>query len=232
MESFRSRSRLLALQLKRGVTLIELLVVLAIITIIAAVVITSQATFNKTLILANTAYDVALTIRSAQTYGIGSRVASGVSNNNISYGVNFQKSSSKNFIFFGDTDNSLGSCHGSAIAGETAAPDVASGDCIYTEGSDKDEKVSTYALGNGMSIDNICAYKSTWKCTKTNDFASLNITFARPNTQTFIVMDSLNASNAQASRACIVIASPQGTTRLIYVEPSGAITVSVGNTCI
>ena len=49
------------------------MVVLAIVTSITAIVFTSQNSFNKTLILANTAYDIALTFRSAATYGLGGR---------------------------------------------------------------------------------------------------------------------------------------------------------------
>ena len=61
MEPFRFR-RGLALSLSKGFTLIELMVVLAIIVVITTVVLTSQSSFNKSLILANTSYDIALSL--------------------------------------------------------------------------------------------------------------------------------------------------------------------------
>ena len=50
--------------LSKGFTLIELLIVLAIIATVTTIALSSQSNFNKTLILANTAYDIALTLRS------------------------------------------------------------------------------------------------------------------------------------------------------------------------
>ena len=52
-----------------GFTLVEMVVVLAIITVISGVVLSDQTSFNKTLVLANTAYDIALTVRSVETFG-------------------------------------------------------------------------------------------------------------------------------------------------------------------
>ena len=57
-----------------------MMVVLAIIVTITGVTLTSQTSFNKTLVLANTAYDIALTLRSSQTYGLGSRAFGGITN--------------------------------------------------------------------------------------------------------------------------------------------------------
>ena len=48
---------------KAGFTLIEMIIVIAIIGIITLVVIVSQGSFNKSLILSNAAYDLALALR-------------------------------------------------------------------------------------------------------------------------------------------------------------------------
>ena len=77
------------------------MVVLTIIVVITTVVVASQSSFNKTLILVNTAYDIALTLRSAETYGLGSRAFGGVVN--AGYGLNFQSGTPQSFTLFADT---------------------------------------------------------------------------------------------------------------------------------
>ena len=80
----------------RGFTLVEMLVVLAIIIMITAIVINGQSTYNRSILLTDTVYTVAYSIRQAQSLGLASRGttvgASIVSN--AGYGVRFAGSSS------------------------------------------------------------------------------------------------------------------------------------------
>ena len=123
MEPFRfQRTHVKAVS--RGFSLLELLVVLGIITVITAITITSQSAFNKTLVLANTAYDFALTVRYAQTYGIGSRAAGTLSN--TGYGIHVARGVTDSFIFFADSDPAPGGpgvCH-TPPSGDPSAPDA------------------------------------------------------------------------------------------------------------
>src|SRR3989344_4714141 len=91
MEPFHSR---------RAFTLIELLVVTAIIGVLSLVVVVNQGSFNRTFMLANTSYDIALTLRNAQTFGMGSRSRDG--SENAGYGIHFDKNTPKSFILFAD----------------------------------------------------------------------------------------------------------------------------------
>lgn len=220
-----------------GFTLIELLVVLAIIGIISVVALNSQSSFNKTLILANTAYDIALTIRSAQTFGIGSRAVTGTTIANAGYGVYFEAATPGSFVLFADTypvpsNDPLTNCHPQV---DTSAPDARPGNCVYDAGYGnpvQTERVMDYVLGNGMTISDLCAYTgngNTRICANgrsqgygnlTN--TSLDIVFARPNPDASI---RGNDGSPYAS-ACITIASPQGGERYVRVESSGAITAS------
>lgn len=217
-------------RLRRGFTLIELLVVLAIIVVITSVVFTSQSTFNKTLVLANTAYDVALTLRSVQTYGLGSRAAGNAAS--IGYGLHFQtavQGSPYSFTFFADTSPSpdLSNCHGLPVGG-AGAPDAKSGDCVYTAG--QDQSVIAYTLGNGITVNDFCARNISWSCTYPHDgyvggLSSLDIVFARPNPKPFITVNG--SSGTVYTAACLAIKSPHGDAQhFISVSASGQIVAS------
>ncbi|MDP1707303.1 MAG: type II secretion system protein [bacterium] len=181
----------------RGFTLVELMVVLAIIVIISTVVLTSQTSFNKTLILANTAYDIALTIRSTQSFGIGSRAILGTTN--VGHGVHFQRGGS--FILFADTSPSA-SC---------GRPDCSPGDYVYGAG---DTFLQTYELNNGMTISNFCV---DGLCT----YSSLDVVFLRPNPDAFISVDGSTFTNY--AKACLIVTSPQGGEKYVSVSKSGQI---------
>lgn len=204
-----------------GFTLIELLVVLAIITIISAIVLTSQSTFNKTIVLANTAYDIALTIRSAESYGLGSRVLS-LGAVNTGYGINFQKAMQTSFTLFADSypAPSITSCHPTTDA---SAPDAKPGNCIY-DITPTDEKVTTYTLGNGIIITNFCAYNGSWSCASGGPLTSLDIVFMRSSSEPFI---RANGAPTVYTAACLRISSRQGgAPRYISVGASGIITAN------
>jgi prepilin-type N-terminal cleavage/methylation domain-containing protein len=218
MESFRPY---------RGFTLIELVVVLAIMGVLMAVVITSQTTFNNTLLLEDTEYDVALTIHAAETDGIGSRVNGGVTN--AGYGVDLSSSNKSTFTLFTDsypstTSGSLSLCH--PVADETA-PDAQPGNCVYD--STHSEAVMTYTLGNADTISNFCAYTpntSAWSCANSSGsqkLTKMDIVFARPNAVPFISTNGIYTSSNPISQACLTISSAQGISRYIYIYNSGEI---------
>lgn len=206
-----------------GFTLTELMVVLAIIATITTVTLTNQSSFNKTLVLANTAYDIALTLRSAETYGVGSRA---IGTANAGYGLNFQKATPESFTLFADSHPAphRDNCHSLPIGG-AEAPDAKPGNCRYD--SDFGEEVKTYALGNGMTVSDFCAYKfGSWLCVYAHDgysggLISLDIVFARPNPDPFI--------NIEGTKACLTISSSEGNSRFISVLPSGAIVVDASS---
>lgn len=206
----------------------ELLVVLAIIISITTVVLTSQSAFNKTLLLANTAYDIALTLRFTENLGIGT-LASGATTN-AGRGAHFQKNTPGSFSTFADTlpIYSSASC-------TTATPNCKSGDHIYGDSSVygsglADTLVQTYTLGNGMKISDFCARNATsgaWSCAVADSVSSLDIVFARPNPDAFIRVngDSITEYNS----ACLTITSLQRGARFIKVAPSGAITANASS---
>lgn len=237
MEPFRSHTGILTHRPSRGVTLIELLVVLAIITILMAVVVTSQSSFNKTLLLSNTAYDVALTIRTAETFGIGNRPGSGTFFENRGYGVHFDTMSTNSFKMFADITPpaTSGSCH-PIPAGRERSPDIIPGNCAYTPGASSDDssgETKVFTLGNGMQITRLrVKIASGWV---PSTITALDIVFARPNTKIFIAYTTSGTQavyNASATEAEIELRSPQGgDPRYICVGLSGSIRVNGKNQC-
>jgi len=203
-----------------------MLVVLVIISIITAVVITSHSAFNKTLLLANTAYDVALTIRSTATYGIGSRAA--VSSLTTGYGVHFQSPPNNTFTLFADVyppPTVSSACH---PATDDSAPDAKPGNCVYDP--IQSEKVTDYTLGNGMTISDFCTLSvGPWKCASDagNALTALDIVFTRPNPMPFMTGCMGSACNYNASvpvtKACLKLTSPQGGERFISIALTGEI---------
>ena len=203
------------------------MVVLAIIGVISVVAITNQGSFNKTLVLTNAAYDIALTIRSAESFGLGSRVASG--STNAGFGIHFTTGTS--FVLFADTSPGIGAssglCHPpSPTSVDPIGPDARPGDCVWQLG---EEVPPSYTLNNGIFISNFCVFNSSGTSTcspPTGTLTSVDITFSRPNPDVQIRASGLSTPY---ERACLVIASsvaPSGPFRYVSVYKSGAIAES------
>ena len=219
MESLHLRRDSLRQLTLAGFTLIELMVVLAIITVIASVVFTSQGSFNKTLVLENTAYDIALTLRSAQSRGLGSRALIDAAGNLVSersgYGLHLIQSTPASFTFFADTFPDV-SCD---------TPDCRPGDHVYTAGSDS--LLKTYLLGNGITIGNFCAFiNGSWECSANGSITALDIVFMRPNPNPFMSADGAYSPLFPVTKACITVISPQGGSKFISVASSGQISAN------
>lgn len=218
--SRKSAGRKPARELGRGFTLAELLVVLAIMVTIMLIVFTSQGSFNKTFTLTNTAYDIALSLRNAETYGLGSRAVGGAVN--AGYGLHFDNATTGSFLFFADT----------SPAAACATPDCRPGDSVYTAGADS--LVQTYTLGNSITITDFCAYNGAWTCTYAHDgfsggASSLDIIFARPNPEPLISVNGLYSASFPVTAACITLSAPQGASRHISVSSSGQITANTAS---
>ncbi|MFA6094368.1 MAG: type II secretion system protein [Candidatus Paceibacterota bacterium] len=74
-------------KLVSGFTLVEMLIAIGIITALSGVVLFNYGSFNSSLALTNLAYDIALTVRQAEYYGIGSKSSEG--DFTTGYGVHF-----------------------------------------------------------------------------------------------------------------------------------------------
>jgi prepilin-type N-terminal cleavage/methylation domain-containing protein len=161
----------------RGVTLVEMLVVAAIIGILAVIVVVSHDTFNRTIVLANTASDVALSLRDAESFGIGSQTLGGVSSN-AGYGIEFNSGNPTTYLLFADT---------APAAPFGSPPSIVPGDGQYCAGGAcgvADTQKQTYTLNNGISIFYFCGTGNTNYCSNAvnNPITKMDVVFTRPNT--------------------------------------------------
>lgn len=216
----------------RGFTVIEMIIVTAIIAVIATVVIVSRSSFESTTLLSSTAYDVALTVRSMQNYGISSRIQTTAGALRAGYGAHFDSSVKDKFILFADKDapsDSPAKCHPSRDKG---APDAKYGDCAYDE--DKDAEIQTYEFGNGVSIKKICAKRGDGVyCSSSisKHLDTFDIVFTRPNADAFMSINGAYHPARVVESACIELTSSRGGSRFIEFNKSGLIR-STADTCM
>lgn len=207
-----SRPTLRAPRPQGGYTLFELAIVLFIILTITMVSRTNKATYERSFILSNLAYDVALTLREAQVYGINTRQANAGANPSsfdIGYGVYFTNNST-NLALFVDLNNNR-------------AYDAAT-----------DAIIRTYEIRNNNTISSLCVVPAGGGGCSTN--TSLTITYRRPDPDACINPNNTTpggslktVSQCQAQfnnrEARITVQSPRGETRVITVYSTGQVTV-------
>ncbi len=127
-------------------TLIELLVSVGIFTMMTALVVAKYGNFNQSVLMTNLAYDVALTIRTAQTYGLSvknSDTTNSTAQFQHAYGVHFDTSSTLDTIL----------SNGNKKNQELVLFVDLNDDGKFT---DSNQMVSTYAIKRGAYISSVC----------------------------------------------------------------------------
>lgn len=185
---------------RAGFTLIELLVTTSIFVVITGIVLVKNSSFNSSVRLTNLAYEVALKVREAQTYGVSVReFGVGTSRFNIGYGVSFQDTNKTSFVFFADEDK----------------------DRMYDGGS---ELVDSLLMVGGNTIVRFCAtpISGAEVCSDDGYIDELRILFERPKPEAIIITDIASAYKS----AKIVLGSSDSHERTIVVDATGQISVS------
>ena len=183
-------------KLQAAFTLIELLVVTGIIAMISGLVLVNNNKFGGAVLLENLAYDMALSLRQAQVYGISVQRF----NNEFgaAYGVHFTRSAGgaqSIYVLFADAVNKNG---------------------LYDSG----ELVQSTIVAQGYTISNLCANATgSETCTEAS---SLDITFQRPEPDAFI---RISGAGSLYESATITVKSPRDDVRRIIVYANGQISV-------
>ena len=87
----------------KGFSIVELVVTVAIFGIITSVILANNAKFNSATHLNNLIYEIALTVRQAQVFGISVReTEAGAGEFGVGYGVYFDTSNDNSFVLFAD----------------------------------------------------------------------------------------------------------------------------------
>lgn len=203
--SFRSSRRLSRRAAVFGFTLIELLVVIGIMTAVAGVVFFNQNVFRSSILLGNLTYDVALSLRQAQTYGIATRGTSDATPVfTAGYGVHFDPAQPTRYVLFADIDNN-----------QSYAP--------------PDSDVQTFLLQGGYEIAAVC-YKDgaqVEQCSPPGGTA-VSIVFKRPDPDALITAVGV-VGGENRPEAKVILKSPNGDTRYVNVQQSGQISIQQGS---
>jgi len=191
---------------QRGFTLAELIVVTGILVLITGVMLANNARFGGAILLENLAYDVALSVRKAQVYGIAVR-RFGQTNFSAGYGMHFSIDTPVVYVLFADTSP------------------PGTGDGIYQ--SSQGELVEEVTMQRGFHIADLCV-TSPGSSTETCGLSRLDILFRRPEPDAFISANGISGVANPASlyeRGRVILESPRGDRASVVVESTGQIAV-------
>lgn len=199
---------------QKGFTLIEMITVLGIFTIITTVVIFNYNKFRSDTILINMAYEVALSIREAQIYGVSVRNG-GPGSYKDPYGIYLPTNSAEYFLFIDKSTPLDGKFSGTS--------------CASTAG---DTCAIPYTLQRNVKITDIKRVDTsgaTVTCTmsENNVTGGLSVLFNRPNPEPVITGKTVGPMN----QAEITIQAPEGTKRYVEIYTNGQIAVLSNKLC-
>lgn len=191
-------------KLNAGFTLIELMVSIGIMILVMALILVNYGKFDTGIILTNLAYDIGLSVRKAQSYGISVKgvTVGSVQNFDSSYGIHFDKTKPKNYLIFVDT-NSNG---------------------VYNCVSDPSncEKVEGFTLGGAYNIVGLYTLSGGVKNPITT---SVDITFKRPNPDATVHINSDSAIITDPVEIDIASTEEPTSIKSIIVRSTGQISI-------
>ena len=187
-----------------GFTLVELLVSIGIFMLITTMAVMNHAQFNSSVLLTNLAYEVGLSIRQAQVYGITVKQTDAAKFES-GYGIHFDLDDPKTYILFEDFKSSASAIEASHT---------------YDVG---DSDIETFRIQKGNRVSGIYIDGDT------DSRAEVDITFIRPNPDAYI---KYSGDSGLHNKAEICLKSPQGTARKVIVENTGQISVVADNVTI
>lgn len=137
----------------RAFSLMELLVVVGIFVLITGVVLANHNKYNTSVLLGNTAYSIALSIRQAQVYGLSTQRYN--TTFQVGYGLHFTSPTS--YEFYADLNRDK-------------------------KWDASDQVIQTYTLGRGHTILRFCGYdvQNNASCSDADVIDHLDVSFLRP----------------------------------------------------
>jgi len=203
--------------MNRGFTIIELVVSIGIFAVMTSLVVAKYGNFNQSTLLTDTAYDIALTLHTAQNYGLSVKNVNGATNSfSLPYAINFRTSVSGGACGTATSNNKH-----IVLYADTASDGI----CDNT-----DLNVTTYAIGRGAYIAPNTGIVGSGLCVGNGNSCSaynidqLDISFTRPNPEARICA---NASGLSCyNYAEVALMGTDGTKRTIVIRGNGQISVN------
>ncbi len=200
--------------------MIELIVAMSIFAVVTGVVLYNYSQFNTNILVNNLAYDVGLSIREAQVYGVSVRERTAGSNDfSSSYGIHFEQNLPSSLLLFSDLVGGTPNRYDSSVGGGA-----------------QDELIDRRTLPNQYTFANFCGIlpavgeaESQRDCLQGGDrtITSLDITFTRPEPDAHIKTSRNDVDSSTVYEgATVCLRSPLGKEREIDVASTGQISLS------
>jgi prepilin-type N-terminal cleavage/methylation domain-containing protein len=171
------------LSARRGFTLIELMVTVSIMVLILGTVLFKYTTFDSAILLKTLSYDIALSVRTAQSYSTSVFGSGGQFR--YPYGLSFTPGATE-YYFFGFLDTN---------------PDTRP---YFDVGGGKAFLVDTYMLGRSFTISDVCVVDSEGEdC----DIDRLDVSFRRPEYAALFYADGYDSDQGDIQSAIIRVQS-------------------------
>ncbi|MEY2702094.1 MAG: hypothetical protein RLY43_727 [Bacteroidota bacterium] len=210
----------------RGFTLVEMAVVAGIFGIITAVVVFKYGDFTSNLLVSNMAYEIALTTRQAQVFGVGVRgfELDGEREFDYPYGVYFnlndgsssEDGESRNFTLFIDRNDDL-RCGDGSPTGQTT--------CTCSPG---DECLEQYSMQRNIRLTEIRVGVNDCYA----DFVtSAAVSFKRPNPEARIKNQGNNDDGFSFVQLKVEAPGSGINPSYVLIRSNGQISVSSNNIC-
>lgn len=181
----------------RAFSLIELIVAVGILATISTIVLANHTRFNGSVLLGSLAYDIGLSVREAQVFGVSVRQYNSAFQ--LGYGVRF--AGPRSYSLFADSNRNKHYDDGESI-------------------------IQNYSLQRGFVISEFCGYTAEGFADCSTDVSDpithLSVVFLRPEPDAFM---SSNEIGTAYSRSTITVQSPGGDTRTVEVASTGQISI-------
>jgi type II secretory pathway pseudopilin PulG len=205
---------------RTGFTLVELLVTLGIFIFMTTLLVAKYGSFNDGTLLTSMSYDVALSLRNAQAYGINVQGYNSTNAFTYPYGIHFNSSSSgalnTQIFLFADSIGPDGVCTDSS---GTAV-------CTGTQ-TTGDGIVAAYTLARGGLVSSVCVGTAPGSGTCVAPTTGIvDITFKRPNPNAIITAKNSSGVETIYPYAEIHVMNASKTSaRTIVVRVTGEIAI-------
>ena len=214
---------------RQAFTLVELLVTITIFVIMSGVVLFSQTKFNSSILLTNLAYDLALTVRQAQTFGVNIKQfdLGGIAVFNP-YGVHIQMVNDRAtqfFLFTDITEEAVGNPDfWSVDINDDGQPDNVPESAIvtYTSCEKAEGCVTRQSLKRGNYISGVRRIEADGTVVA---LEAIDIMFVRPNPEA-IIWGEVDDEVERYDSVVICLSEPDGVEhKAVEVRQTGQIEV-------
>lgn len=211
-----------------GFTLVELMVVVGIFAFMSALILANYPRFNAQIILENTAHEVALEVRQAQSFGLGVRESSRGSAEYPAYGVYIPEidgaSENKMHVYlYADIDDNQRYEGGSCVPGAGECVEVLTLRNHYIAALCGDIKTTFSSTEPFRTRDEVISFSAAHPSACDKD--SIDILFTRPNPDAALRSFINGGSETEHNDIEIIVSTSQGDVRTVIVWSTGQITV-------